>query len=830
MPQSMLVDSVDFFRLDASRKLDPERRSYLGQFMTPAPTAKLMASMFEASHEELSLLDAGAGVGSLTAAFVGEICSRETKPKSLHVVAYEIDPQLCEYLRDTIAQCERRCSESGFSFSSQIVTRDFIDAGAEIIRSQMFTPLPRFTSAILNPPYRKINSDSDERLALRAIGVETSNLYTGFLSIVLRLLADGGELVSITPRSFCNGLYFKPFRKTLLDTLALKRIHVFESRQITFSEDDVLQENIILHGIKEAGREGAVTVSSSAGPEDDYVSISKVPHHRIVRSSDPERYIHIVPDDLGASVVNRLASLRTTLPELDMEVSTGRVVDFRATRFLRENPGANTVPLIYPRNFDHGYIVHPKDGGNKPQALALLPGVEELLVPKGVYVLVKRFTSKEERRRVVAAVYDPKRIPAEQIGFENHTNFFHREGEGLEPNLAKGIAAFLNSTLVDLYFRQFSGHTQVNATDLRNLKYPRRSELEQLGSQIGDEFPSQEETDRSLEEVLNLVDNAPVKNPVQAKKKMDEALQILKALGVPSDQQNERSVLTFLSLLDLRPETSWTNASAPLMGIRPMMDWFREHYGKVYAENTRESVRRQTIHQFLDAGIVVSNPDDPDRPTNSGKTVYQIEPDLLEVLRTFGTDVWEKRIKTYLASVETLTHKYAQEREMKRIPVKIGDKEVALSPGGQNILVKQILEEFCSRFTPGGIVAYLGDTGEKFAHIDTQLLASLGLKIEEHGKMPDVVVYHKSEDWLVLVEAVTSHGPVNPKRMGELKRLFKGSKAGLVFVTAFLDRKSMLKYLDEISWETEVWVAESPAHMIHFNGERFLGPYPETVG
>ena len=821
----MLVETADFFRLDASRKLDPERRSYLGQFMTPAPTAKLMASMFEARQEELTLVDPGAGVGSLTAAFIAEICGRETKPKSLRVVAYEIDAQLCTYLYDTLAQCERMCLGCGIEFASEVVTRDFIDAGAEMIRGEMFAPVRRFTSAIMNPPYRKISSESGERVALRAAGVETSNLYTGFLSIVLRLLADGGELVSITPRSFCNGLYFKSFRKVLLDTLALRRIHVFDSRQTAFSEDDVLQENVILHGVKGAERDDAVTVSSSAGPQDNYVSIAKVPHHGVVRPSDPEHYIHIVPDELGVSVAERVGRLRTRISELGVQVSTGRVVDFRATKLLRESPGPETVPLIYPRNFENGYIVYPKPGGSKPQALALLPGVEELLVPKGVYALVKRFTSKEERRRVVAALYEPGRIPAEQVGFENHTNFFHSDGRGLEPSLAKGIVAFLNSTLVDLYFRQFSGHTQVNATDLRNLGYPRRSQLEELGSLIRDESPSQEEIDGGLEEVLNLGDEAPVKSPVQAKKKMDEALQILKALGLPSGQQNERSVLTLLSLLDLKPETPWVHAGAPLMGIRPMMDWFREHYGKVYAENTRESVRRETVHQFLDARMVVINPDDLERPTNSGKTVYQIEPDLLKVLRAFGTKQWAKRIETYLASVETLKQKYAQERAMRRIPVKIGGKEVALSPGGQNILVKHIIDDFCSRFTPGGIIAYLGDTSEKFAHIDRDLLESLGLQIEEHGKMPDVVVYFEDKNWLVLIEAVTSHGPVNPMRMGELKKLFEGSKAGLVFVTAFLDRKSMLKYLDEISWETEVWVAESPGHMIHFNGERFLGPY-----
>ncbi|HEV2297654.1 MAG TPA: BsuBI/PstI family type II restriction endonuclease [Candidatus Acidoferrales bacterium] len=824
----MLVDSVDFFRLDANRKLDPDRRSDFGQFMTPPATARLMASMFEAKHEELTLLDAGAGVGSLTAAFVSEVCSRKDKPKSIRATAHEIDSELCEYLVGTLQQCKKTCESSGIAFDCDVIQGDFIDEGAGLLRNEMFSSVRRYNCAIMNPPYRKINSDSSERRALRAIGVETSNLYTGFLAVVLRMLEAGGELVAITPRSFCNGLYFKSFRKILLDTLALRRIHVFDSRQVAFKEDDVLQENVIFHGGKGPKKSERVTISSSTGPEDDFVTVREVPHEKIVRPGDPEHYIHIVPDELGASVAHQMSELYTSLAELDVEVSTGRVVDFRATDFLRDHPTAKTVPLIYPRNFENGYIRWPKPG-NKPQALAVLPGAQELLVPKGIYVLVKRFSSKEEKRRVVAALYDPKRIPAEWVGFENHTNFFHRNGKGLASGLAKGFAAFLNSTLVDLYFRQFSGHTQVNATDLRNFRYPRKSQLEQLGSRIGDEFPSQEEIDRDLGEVLNLADEGAVSNPVQAKKKLDEALEILKALGVPRDQQNERSALTLLSLLDLKPDTPWSKASAPLMGITPMMEFFGKHYGKVYAPNTRETVRRQTIHQFLDAGIVVINPDEPERPTNSGKTVYQTEAGLLELLRTWGTAEWEKGIKTYLSSVETLKKKYAQERQAKRIPIEVAPgKIITLSPGGQNILVEKIIDDFCGLFTPGGKMVYVGDTGEKFAYFAEALLKSLGVEIESHGKMTDVVVYHEKKNWLVLIEAVTSHGPVNPKRMSELKKLFKGSKAGLVFVTAFLDRQSMLKYLDEISWETEVWVAESPTHLIHFNGERFLGPYPET--
>lgn len=824
----MLVEAVDFLRLDANRKLDPARRSELGQFMTPPATARLMASMFDAKPKAISLLDAGAGVGSLTAAFVAEVCSRECKPQNIRATAYEIDQTLIEYLGSTLVQCQRACESLGIAFDSYLIDRDFIEDAARSLRHEMFSPVERFNCAILNPPYKKINSDSDTRLILREIGVETSNLYTGFLAVVLNLLDEGGELVAITPRSFCNGPYFKPFRKLLLETLTLRRIHVFESRQDAFRHDDVLQENIIIYGVK-GGQKGKVTISSSSGPEDEYSAVREIAYDQVVRSGDPEHFIHIVPDALGASVAERLGELYWGLREHDLEVSTGRVVDFRATPLLRMFPDADTVPLIYPLNFENGFIEWPKAGGKKPQAMALLSGADELLVPKGMYVLVKRFTSKEEARRVVAAIYDPNRIDAERVGFENHLNYFHRKGKGMPAMLAKGLAAFLNSTLVDMYFRQFSGHTQVNATDLRNLKYPTRSQLEALGVRIGDQFPTQEIIDHHVEEALKLADATDIADPVQAKKKIDEALGILKDIGMPRAQNNERSALTLLSLLDVKPQTPWAESKDPLMGITPMMEFFEKNYGKKYAPNSRETVRRFTIHQFLDAGIVVANPDKPGRPTNSPDAVYQIEAGLLELLRTYGTNEWEKGLKTYLASVETLKVKYAQEREMKRIPIQISEgKTITLSPGGQNILVERIIKDFCELFTSGGRLVYIGDTDEKFAYFDEPLLGSLGVKIEAHGKMPDVIVYAESKDWLVLIEAVTSHGPVNPKRRGELKTLFKGCSAGFVFVTAFLDRQAMVKYLSDISWETEVWVADAPTHLIHFNGERFLGPYEEA--
>lgn len=309
-------------------------------------------------------------------------------------------------------------------------------------------------------------------------------------------------------------------------------------------------------------------------------------------------------------------------------------------------------------------------------------------------------------------------------------------------------------------------------------------------------------------------------------RRIAEAQEILTAFGLPAEQRNERAALTLLALLDLPPHKSWAAARDPLRGVTPIMEFVAKHYGKKWAPNTRETVRRFTLHQFEQAGLVVANPDQPDRPTNSPKYCYQIESRALAVIRKFRTPEWDNALRRYLANARTLAQRYAQMRDLQRIPLDLAPGvTIRLSPGGQNTLVEKILNEFCPRFTPGGNPIYVGDTGEKWAYFNADYMRSLDVTIEEHGKMPDVVVHFTKKNWLVLIEAVTSHGPVNPKRLTELKTLFAGSKAGLVFVTAFMNRRALLKHLGEIAWETEVWVADAPDHMIHFNGERFLGPH-----
>jgi hypothetical protein len=309
-------------------------------------------------------------------------------------------------------------------------------------------------------------------------------------------------------------------------------------------------------------------------------------------------------------------------------------------------------------------------------------------------------------------------------------------------------------------------------------------------------------------------------------KKIIEAIEILTALGLPKAQRNERSAICLLALLNVTPDKSWSQAEAPLLGIRAMLDFAREQYEKPYAENTRESLRRQTMHQFVQGQIALYNPDNPARSVNSPNAVYQIAPKVLTLLKGFQTPRWESELHEFMSDFIPLLEKFGMAREMVKIPVEVRPgKIVRLSPGAHSELIKVIIEEFAPRYAPGGMLVYAGDTGEKWGYFDEALLDKLGVSVDAHGKMPDVVIYLPSKGWLLLIESVTSHGPVDSKRHHELKELFKECSAGLVYVTAFPDRATMKRYLGDIAWETEVWVADAPSHLIHFNGDRFLGPH-----
>jgi hypothetical protein len=311
-----------------------------------------------------------------------------------------------------------------------------------------------------------------------------------------------------------------------------------------------------------------------------------------------------------------------------------------------------------------------------------------------------------------------------------------------------------------------------------------------------------------------------------------QAETVLDELGFDPARCNERSALTLLALLGIRPGMRWPEATNDLRGVTPLMQWIGAHFGKQYKPNTRETVRRQTLHQFMEVGLVALNPDDPKRAINSSKNAYRVDDDALALLRTVDSPTWKRNLENYLEARPGLIETYAASREQAMIPVSLpAGGEVRLTPGGQNVLIGAIVSEFCPRWTPGGQVVYIGDTGKREVEqlFDTEVLADLGVVLNEHGKLPDLIVYLPGRNWLVLLEAASTHGPVDSKRHSELSDLFADSTAGLVFVSCFPDRAVMRKYLAQIAWETEVWCADTPDHLIHFNGERFLGPYSEST-
>ncbi len=466
---------IDTRRREATKQLDQSKRSELGQYMTPSMIARFMASFFEKADNKLvSILDAGAGIGTLSFAIVDRIVNKWGKSKNVAITTYEIDRMLQAYQRDNFKTYNSIIAKSGKKVSLIQHQNDFIEAAAKQLLS---TKQGIYTHAILNPPYKKINSESRHRKLLSSVGIETVNLYSAFVALSILLLKKNGELVAIIPRSFCNGNYYKSFRQLIIKSGSIKQIHLFESRNQAFKEDDVLQENIILHFKKGAPQKSVIISRSTNGSLSDFQE-QKFSFSEVVKPNDKEAFIHIPQS--GENFIEKTNAIKCSLNDLDLQVSTGPVVDFRSRPFIFMNPEKDTVPLLYPTHFNGTGIEWPK-AGKKPNAISFNAETKKMCFPSGFYVVVKRFSSKEEKQRIVARVINPNKLEYNYIGIENHLNVFHYEKKGILEDLAYGVAAYLNSGIVDSYFRTFNGHTQVNATDLKQMKYPNKDALLMLG-------------------------------------------------------------------------------------------------------------------------------------------------------------------------------------------------------------------------------------------------------------------------------------------------------------------------------------------------------------
>lgn len=455
-----------------------------------------MAGLFPPASGPCRLLDAGAGIGSLSSAFLNRwMTGTGFNFSDVSLDVFEIDRTLGEALNESLNTFSQ---DPRFSFT--VHHKDFVIETVESLTNDLFsTPPPAYTHVILNPPYKKIQASSIHRKHLNRIGLQTVNLYTAFVALGLRLSGKGGQLVAIIPRSFCNGPYYRPFREFLLQQSAIRNLHLFESRTSAFKDDGVLQENIILR-IEKQEAQSDVEISWSSNVHFSDLSGKRWPFEAVVNPDDPEKFIRIPGGAIGNDAAGT-SRFHHRLEELDVEVSTGPVVDFRLKRFLSPMPEEGCIPLLYPCHFKRGGVFWPIEDSKKPNAIRRTSETEKWLFPAGNYCVVRRLSSKEEKRRVVAGFVEGNAFQEmEKIGFENHLNVFHSKKTGLPATLAKGLSVFLNASCVDESFRRFNGHTQVNATDLRQLKYPGREKLMQPGAwAMSHPDYTQEELDQKVE-------------------------------------------------------------------------------------------------------------------------------------------------------------------------------------------------------------------------------------------------------------------------------------------------------------------------------------------
>ena len=470
---------------------DIESRKLKGQFFTPKQVSRYMASLFEIHHNAIRLLDPGAGTGVLTAAFCERLLDNGTSV-NLTIDAYENDPALLPLLREVLKSCKHELEERGHSVEYHIDERDFIihnegyfdekDSPRESAES------PLYDFVVSNPPYYKLNKDSPQSSAMAELISGQPNIYALFMALSASMVTPEGEMVFITPRSFCSGLYYKRFREWFLSNVQVTNIHIFESRKEVFDKDEVLQENVILKAQKRktTSRRDKVIITVSRNKDFDNLGRIEAPSTDVIRHRNGETFIRIPTSSLDVDILHVVDRWPSTLRGLGLEISTGHVVPFRAEKYLlpelMESP--KSAPLLWMHDMRDMGVAWPAKKNGKASAIRVCDETEPLLLPVKNYVLVKRFSSKEQKRRLYASVLLESEFPYESVGIENHVNYIYRPDGNLSVYEAFGIAAILNTTMIDNYFRSLNGNTQVNATDIRSLPFPSIEDIRKIGETV----------------------------------------------------------------------------------------------------------------------------------------------------------------------------------------------------------------------------------------------------------------------------------------------------------------------------------------------------------
>jgi len=485
-----LTEIVEDSTLQYLKSLNGESRKYNGQYFTPPSIAKYMAQMVNKYSETIKILDPGAGTGILAAAICDEIIKYQ-KCKNIQIDFYENDKKVIPYLEENINSFKERLSIHGIDTNINLITEDYILHNAQYFNNKLF-PINRndqYDVIISNPPYYKLSKNCDYSRIMSSIVYGQPNIYMFFMALSSILLRSKGQLIFITPRSYCSGLYFKRFRQSFLKEIKPVHIHVFESRKETF-KNEVLQETIILKGIKQNNDpdNSKITVSQNSNFEDSHLLVAK--YNQIVFPDDSEKIINIPTSKSDIKILKTVNSWKNTFSDLGFKLSTGPVVSFRATKYTKYSTyfdGLKTAPLIWMNHLKDFSIQYPLNTINKPQVLSISSESIKLLLKNKNYVLLKRFSSKEQKRRISAYFYSAEKFSSKYIGFENHINYVWKPKGELTEIEALGILAILNSSIIDKYFRIINGNTQVNASEINSLPFPNYDSVICIGMRISSE-------------------------------------------------------------------------------------------------------------------------------------------------------------------------------------------------------------------------------------------------------------------------------------------------------------------------------------------------------
>lgn len=697
------------------------QRKQNGQFFTPAAVARYMARQLGPIRAGDRVLDPAIGSGVLACAVI-ERAIAEGQPHEFWLDGYEIDPELGQTARQVLARAKTCAAQYDIVVHTQVHIGDFVLNSIPPAQPYLFlaenSGYPNFQAQydhiIANPPYFKLNSD-DPRVQATAGHIRGhTNIYTLFIALAAKMLTAQGQACFIVPRSFCSGVYFATFRQDLIQDILPVAVHLFESRQNTFKDDAILQENIILTFQRRQRRSIHLpsTARLSISTSKDTAALGNTPiRHMSLNQFLGRRFgtlfFRLPTGELDEQIISMIDNWTGSLEQYGLNVSTGPVVPFRAQPWLMDIEAVKNgqaVPLLWMHHVKPQQVEWPVTNGHKPQGISLAKEAQPLLVRAANYVLLRRFSAKEEPRRLIAAPFLADRYLYQWVGLENHLNYIYKKEGSLEIEEALGLSALFNSALLDRYFRIVNGNTQVNATELRVLPLPPLDLIKQIGREVFNENGSLIDIEAVVFSTLRntgylLPDFPLIRETRIIMGKIQEAQEVLKMLGLPLAQQNEISALTLLALAQLNEETPWPEAKRQTLRIHDILIEVKERYGREYAENTRETIRRQVIHQFEQAGLVARNPDDPTLATNSPRTHYALSDVAIRTIRAYQSDDWPQAVQDFIASRGTLLELYQKSLTFKN-------------------------------------------------------------------------------------------------------------------------------FLTEIAWETEVWLAEMPDHLIHFNGDRFLGPHP----